>query len=57
MTTPERDLTKHDDLGDFDARELTFLGKTKRVFVAGKGPAVIGLGQTRRRCTSVTVKC
>jgi dienelactone hydrolase len=41
MTTPERDLTKHDALEDFDTRELAFLGKTKRVFVAGKGPAVI----------------
>jgi len=45
MTTPERDLTKHDDLGDFEARELTFLGGTKRVFVAGKGPAVIVMAE------------
>ncbi|MEZ4451768.1 MAG: dienelactone hydrolase family protein [Nannocystaceae bacterium] len=36
-----RDLTVTDPLEDFDARELTFLGKTKRVFVAGEGPAVI----------------
>jgi dienelactone hydrolase len=41
MTAVERDLTKHDSLDDFEARELDFLGKTKRVFVAGKGPAVI----------------
>jgi dienelactone hydrolase len=41
MPTPERDLTKPDPLDDFEARELSFLGKTKRVFVAGQGPAVI----------------
>jgi dienelactone hydrolase len=41
MTTAERDLTKQDPLDDFEARELAFQGKTKRVFVAGKGPAVI----------------
>jgi dienelactone hydrolase len=41
MPTPERDVTQHDALEDFEARELRFHGKTKRVFVAGKGPAVI----------------
>jgi dienelactone hydrolase len=41
MPTPERDPNQLDPLDDFDARQLTFLGKTKRVFVAGKGPAVI----------------
>ena len=41
MPRPERDLTRHDPLEDFDSRELTFLGKTRRVFVAGRGPAVI----------------
>jgi dienelactone hydrolase len=41
MTTRERDLTQRDALEDFEARELSFLGKTKRVFVTGKGPAVI----------------
>jgi dienelactone hydrolase len=41
MATPERDLTKRDPLEDFEARELTFLDKQKRVFVAGTGPAVI----------------
>ncbi len=39
--TVERDLSKHDTLGDFESRQLEFLGNTKRVFVAGKGPAVI----------------
>ncbi len=41
MSTPERDLTQRDPLDDFEARELTFHGKTKRVFVMGSGPAVI----------------
>jgi dienelactone hydrolase len=41
MPTTARDLTQHDPLDDFEARELDFFGKTKRVFVAGKGPAVI----------------
>ena len=38
---PTRNLTKDDPLEDFERRELGFLGKTKRVFVAGTGPAVI----------------
>jgi dienelactone hydrolase len=41
MASAERDLTRHDPLEDFDRRDLTFLGRTKRVFVAGRGPAVI----------------
>ncbi|HEY8121336.1 MAG TPA: dienelactone hydrolase family protein [Myxococcota bacterium] len=43
--TPERDLTKDDALEDFDVRELEFLGKRKRVFVAGSGPAVIVMAE------------
>ena len=39
MSISERDPTQHDSLDDFDHRELTFLGRTKRVFVAGTGPA------------------
>jgi dienelactone hydrolase len=35
------DLTKPDTLDDFERRDLTLQGKTKLVFVAGKGPAVI----------------
>jgi len=42
---PDRDLDAFDALEDFDHRELTFLGKTKRVFVAGKGPAVIVMAE------------
>lgn len=41
MTPPDRDLTQHDPLDDFDPRSLTFLDQTKRVFVTGSGPAVI----------------
>ncbi len=39
MTT--RDLSKRDALEDFDHRQITLLGKTKRVFVSGSGPAVV----------------
>ena len=42
---PERDLTQHDPLEDFEARELGFLGQRKRVYVAGKGPAVIVMAE------------
>jgi len=38
----ERDT---DPLDDFDARQITFHGKTKRVFVAGDGPAVIVMAE------------
>jgi len=37
----ERDLSKRDALEDFGARQIKLKGKTKRVFVAGSGPAVI----------------
>ncbi len=45
MPNPERDLTQHDALEDFAARQLEFLGKTRRVFVAGTGPAVIVMSE------------
>jgi len=45
MPTPERDLGRDDPLDDFDAREVTFLGRTRRVFVAGTGPAVIVMAE------------
>lgn len=35
------DLTRDDGLSDFTAREITLLGKTRRVWIAGQGPAVI----------------
>jgi dienelactone hydrolase len=45
MTAPERDLMQDDPLDDFERRELNFLGKTKTVFVSGKGPAVIVMAE------------
>ena len=38
---PEIDPKVRDPLDDFERREITLLGKTKRVYVAGNGPAVI----------------
>jgi dienelactone hydrolase len=45
MTTPERDPEQRDPLDDFDDRELTFLGRTRRVFVTGEGPAVVVMAE------------
>jgi dienelactone hydrolase len=42
---PARDLSQPDPLDDFDARELSFLGSTRRVFVSGKGPAVLVMSE------------
>lgn len=42
---PTRDLTQHDPLEDFERREITLLGHTKLVFVAGRGPAVIVMSE------------
>jgi len=38
---PNRNMNEHDPLEDFDPREITLDGVTKRVHVAGAGPAVI----------------
>lgn len=38
-------LLEDDALADFDARDLTLLGTTKRVYVAGRGPAVIVMAE------------
>lgn len=38
-------LARRDPLDDFDARELTFGGRSHRVFVAGEGPAVIVMAE------------
>lgn len=38
---PERDMKQHDPLDDFERRNVTLLGESKLVFVAGSGPAVI----------------
>lgn len=37
----ERDMHRHDALEDFDPREVDIEGVVKRVYVAGRGPAVI----------------
>ena len=37
----EADLKRRETLNDFDAREMTFLGRTKTVYVSGVGPAVL----------------
>jgi dienelactone hydrolase len=45
MPPADRDLDAYDTLEDFDHRELTFLGNTKTVFVAGNGPAAIVMAE------------
>jgi dienelactone hydrolase len=42
---PEPDLRARDPLDDFEKREVTLLGVTKRVYVAGSGPAVIVMAE------------
>lgn len=41
---PDR-LPSFDDLAEFELRELTFLGQSKRVYVAGTGAAVIVMAE------------
>ena len=38
-------LSDHDALADFERRDVSLLGETKRVFVAGRGPAVIVMAE------------
>lgn len=45
MASPDRDPSQRDLLEDFDARELSFLDRTRRVFVSGTGPAVIVMSE------------
>jgi dienelactone hydrolase len=45
MPTLDEVLSRRDPLDDFEARELTFLGRPRRVFVAGEGPAVIVMAE------------
>src|SRR5262249_6645990 len=46
MTDPALpSFTEWDDLADFERREVTLLGQTKLVFVAGRGPAVIVMSE------------
>ena len=42
---PEIDPKVRDPLDDFERREIMLLGKTKRVYVAGRGPAVIVIAE------------
>ncbi len=41
----EFDPGRKDPLDDFEKREVTLLGKTRRVYVAGSGPAVIVMSE------------
>jgi hypothetical protein len=50
MPSFERDWNKHDDLHDFERRELTFLGQTRLVYVMGTGPAVIVMSEMPDIC-------
>jgi dienelactone hydrolase len=50
MTTPTYatetpKITDRDPLTDFERRDVTLLGQTKRVFVSGEGPAVIVMAE------------
>lgn len=38
-------ITDRDPMEDFERRELTLLGQTRRVFVSGEGPAVIVMSE------------
>lgn len=42
---PDFDPNFRDTLDDFDKREVTLLGMTKRVYVSGSGPAVIVMSE------------
>jgi dienelactone hydrolase len=50
MTTPTYasetlKLSDRDEMADFERRDVTLLGETKRVFVSGEGPAVIVMAE------------
>jgi dienelactone hydrolase len=45
VESEERDPSKRDPLEDFERRPLTFLGRTRDVFVSGSGPAVIVMAE------------
>jgi len=42
---PTPKLTDHDAMTDFEHRDVTLLGLTKRVYVSGSGPAVIVMAE------------
>jgi dienelactone hydrolase len=45
MASADRPADQHDPLDDFEAREIALLGETRRVYVAGSGPAVIVMAE------------
>ena len=45
MSSADRALSQHDPLDDFERRELTLCGETRRVYVAGTGPGVIVMSE------------
>ena len=42
---PKRNMTEDDPLEDFEPRQITLDGVTKKVYVAGRGPAVIVMAE------------
>ncbi len=44
-SAPNSALDQHDPLTDFEARQVSLLGSSKRVYVAGRGPAVIVMAE------------
>jgi hypothetical protein len=42
---PGPSLSDRDPMTDFERREVTLLGRTKRVYVSGAGPAVIVMAE------------
>jgi dienelactone hydrolase len=45
MSELEETLGRRDPLDDFEARDLSFFGRSRRVFVGGDGPAVIVMAE------------
>ena len=42
---PKINKIEEDMLNDFDCQQLSFLGKSKPVYIAGEGPAVIVMSE------------
>lgn len=41
----DRPVNQDDPLDDFETRQITLLGKTKRVYVSGSGPAIVVMAE------------
>jgi hypothetical protein len=52
-----RDMKVDDSLDDFAGRDVTFDGVTKKIYVAGQGPAVIGYQPSSRSLRSLGTRC